>query len=67
MSKLVNLNKARKVKERSAKEQAAAENRAKFGRTKVEKSLEKARAEKLARLTEGHRLGGDPEKQWNLN
>ncbi|MEH6488136.1 DUF4169 family protein [Hyphomonas oceanitis] len=63
MTTPINLNKARKAKARSAKEQAAAENRAKFGRTKVEKSLEQARAEKLTRLTEGHRLDGDPDKQ----
>ena len=63
MTTPINLNKARKAKARSAKEQAAAENRAKFGRTKVEKSLEQARAEKLARLTDGHRLDCNPDKQ----
>jgi len=51
----VNLNKFRKAKAKAEKEQAAKENRAKFGRTKAEKQLDKARAEKLSKLTEGHR------------
>ena len=54
MSDPVNLNKVRKAKEKAEKEQRAKENRAKFGRTKAEKSLDKARAEKLKKLTDGH-------------
>ena len=61
MSEPVNLNKFRKAKTKAEKEQKAKENRAKFGRTKSEKQLEKARADKLSKLTEGHRLKDTPE------
>ena len=60
MSEPVNLNKFRKAKAKAEKEQAAKENRAKFGRTRVEKSLDKARADKLAKLTDAHRLKKPP-------
>ncbi|HPF23673.1 MAG TPA: DUF4169 family protein [Hyphomonas sp.] len=62
MSDPVNLNKFRKAKAKAEKEQTAKENRAKFGRTKVEKSLDKARADKLAKLTEAHRLKDKPDR-----
>lgn len=55
MSDPVNLNKARKAKEKAEKEQRAKENRARFGRTKAEKALDQARADKLKKLTDGHR------------
>jgi len=55
MTAPINLNKARKAKEKAEAEQRAKENRAKFGRTKAEKKLETAKAEKQAKLTEGHR------------
>lgn len=42
MSKVVNLNKVRKLKAREAAEKLAAENRVKFGRTKAQKQLDKA-------------------------
>ena len=60
MSEPVNLNKFRKAKTKADKKQAAKENRAKFGRTRVEKSLDKARADKLAKLTDAHRLKKPP-------
>ena len=56
MSEPINFNKFRKARAKAEKEQKAKENRAKFGRTKVERQLDKARADKLANLTEGHRL-----------
>ncbi|ABI77770.1 conserved hypothetical protein [Hyphomonas neptunium ATCC 15444] len=56
MSDPVNLNKFRKVKEKAEKETRAQENRAKFGQTKAAKKLDKARADKLKKLTDGHRL-----------
>jgi hypothetical protein len=62
MTTPINLNKARKARAKSEKEQRAKQNRAKFGRTKAEKQLDAARAEKLARLTEAHRRGGEPEE-----
>lgn len=57
MSEPINLNKARKAKARADKGQRAKENRAKFGRTKAAKKLDEARAEKLKKLTDGHRRG----------
>ena len=39
MTTPINLNKARKAKEKAEAEQRAKENRAKFGRTKGEKKL----------------------------
>lgn len=44
MSKVVNLNKVRKLKARKDAEQQAAENRVKFGRTKAQKQLDAAEA-----------------------
>lgn len=44
MSKVVNLNKVRKLKAREAAERLAAENRVKFGRTKAQKQLDEAEA-----------------------
>lgn len=55
MTPPINLNKARKAKEKADAEQRAKENRAKFGRTKAQKKMEAAQAEKQAKLTEGHR------------
>lgn len=58
MSDPVNLNKFRKAKEKAGKEQRAKENREKFGRTKAVKKLDQARADKLARSTDGHKREG---------
>ncbi|MDP3459391.1 MAG: DUF4169 family protein [Hyphomonas sp.] len=55
MTTPINLNKARKAKEKADAEQRAKENRAKFGRTKAEKKLEAAKADKQAKQAEGHR------------
>lgn len=53
MAEILNLNRARKAKAKTDAKQAAAENRARFGRTKADRSLETARAEKLARMLDG--------------
>ena len=53
MADVVNLNQARKAKAKADDKARAAENRAKFGRTKVGKSLEAARADKLRRDLDG--------------
>ncbi len=53
MSKVINLNKARKASARLNKSAQADENAVKFGRTKAQKSLEKARADKAARALDG--------------
>ncbi len=55
MTTPINLNKARKAKEKAEAEQRAKENRAKFGRTKAGKKLEAAKAEKQAKLTDAHK------------
>lgn len=52
MNDVVNFNKAKKARTKDAKATAAA-NRAKFGRTKGEKAVEKAQADKAARLLDG--------------
>lgn len=56
MSDPVNLNKFRKAREKAGNEQRAQENRAKFGRTKAAKKLDEARADKLKKLTDAHRV-----------
>lgn len=53
MADIVNLNQARKAKAKASDKARAAENRAKFGRTKVEKTLDSARADKLRRDLDG--------------
>ena len=53
MADIVNLNQARKTKAKADDKVRAAENRAKFGRTKVEKTLEAARADKQRRDLDG--------------
>ena len=59
MADILNLNRARKAKAKTAGKAAAAENRAKFGRSKVEKALETARADKLARTLDGAKRDGE--------
>ena len=49
MSAPVNLNKARKVRERDTARKCADANAAKFGRTKVKKSQDSAEADKVSR------------------
>ena len=55
MSKPVNLNRFRKNKARAEKKARADQNAVKFGRSKLEKSLEEARAAKAERLLDGHK------------
>jgi hypothetical protein len=52
---VVNLNKARKAKDRAADRAQADANAARFGRTKAEKALEDAQTAKAARDLDGHR------------
>lgn len=56
MSEIINLNKARKAREKAAARDTAARNRARFGRTGADKALEAARREKADRLLDGARL-----------
>ena len=53
MSNVVNLNKARKVKDRQDARDQAKENRVKFGRAKSEKAAAKAQADKARRALDG--------------
>ena len=53
MSNVVNLNKARKVKDRQDARDQAQENRVKFGRAKSEKTSSKAEAYKARRALDG--------------
>jgi hypothetical protein len=56
MDSPINLNKARKAREKVRKKTKSAENVVKFGRTKAEKRTEEARRETLLRLSDGHKL-----------
>lgn len=56
LSKPVNLNKARKARERAMAEQKAKENQARFGRTRAEKSADETRTEKSRRDIDQKRL-----------
>ena len=53
MAEIINLRAARKAKDRTAARAKGDENAVKFGRTKVEKDLEKARADKARRDLDG--------------
>jgi hypothetical protein len=55
MGEVVNLRTAKKQAARKAARSAADANAAKHGRTKVERDLQKARAEKSARELDGHK------------
>jgi hypothetical protein len=45
----INLNKARKARDRAEQKKTAAENRVRFGRTKAEKTLSKLESEAARR------------------
>ena len=53
---VVNLNKARKARERAAAKTLAAGNRVAFGRTKAEKAKAQAETTRAARQLDGKRL-----------
>lgn len=56
MGKPVNLNQFRKQKERAEKKARAEENAVKFGRSKVDKQLDRARADKARRDHDSHEI-----------
>ena len=56
MGELVNLNRARKRRDKTAADQQAEANRAKYGRTSAEKQAEAARAEHAAKALDQHQL-----------
>ncbi len=55
MSKIINLNKARKSRTRDAARKQADANAVKFGRTKSEKLKDRAEADKATRDLDGHK------------
>jgi hypothetical protein len=55
MGEVVNLRTAKKQAARKAARSAADASAAKHGRTRVERELEKARAEKATRELDGHK------------
>ena len=54
MTKVVNLNRARKAKTRKAAKVQADENAVRFGRSKAQKARDKAIADKAHRDLDGH-------------
>lgn len=54
-AEIVNLRKARKVRDRAEKERRAEENRAKFGRPKAERERAKSNHEIAVRRLEAHK------------
>ncbi|MCW8835372.1 MAG: DUF4169 family protein [Rhodospirillales bacterium] len=56
MTKIVNLGKVRKERDRRNKEETAAVNRVKFGRTKAERRRESAENDRKERLLDGKGL-----------
>jgi hypothetical protein len=53
MAEPINLNKARKARDKAQAKATAAENRVRFGRTKTEKTVSKLEAERARRDLEG--------------
>ncbi len=53
MARIVNLNQARKARDKTAREAQAAANRVAHGRSKAEKQGDRAAAERRARLLDG--------------
>ena len=56
MAEIINLNKARKAKDRVDKLARAEQNRAKFGRTKAQKQAEAEEAYRRTRLLDDSKL-----------
>lgn len=55
MADIVNLNRARKRKERETREQTAAEQRLRFGRKKADRKAEEALTRLQDKALDGHR------------
>ena len=62
MAEIVNLNRARKARDRAADRATAAENRARHGRTKAERLKAQTEAERLRATLDGaRREPGEPD------
>lgn len=59
MGEIVNLNRARKARDKAAAKRTAEANRLTFGRTKVEREATKAERERDAARLDGHKLDHD--------
>jgi len=59
MAELINLNRARKAKDKAEKEKTAQANRVLHGTPKTLRNLEKARKDKADQGLTGHRLEND--------
>jgi hypothetical protein len=57
---IINLNKARKARDKAAKDAKAAENRAGFGRTKSDKAKAMTLAQKARQLLDDAKRDRDP-------
>jgi hypothetical protein len=57
---IINLNKARKARDKTAKDAKAAQNRAGFGRTKGEKAKTMSIAQKARQLLDDAKRDRDP-------
>ncbi|MBW4708150.1 DUF4169 family protein [Roseobacter sp. YSTF-M11] len=55
MSTPINLNKARKERNRASRKARADENAVSFGQTKAQKALLKAKADKITRNLDAHK------------
>lgn len=56
MGEIVNLNRARKARDKAAARAAASANRAAHGRTKAERTQAETEGERAARLLDGSKL-----------
>ncbi|MDB5970804.1 MAG: hypothetical protein JWQ90_3254 [Hydrocarboniphaga sp.] len=62
MADVINLNKARKRRDKQNAEALAAENRVRFGRSKQQKTLEAAQAEEAQRRLDQLKREHDPQE-----
>lgn len=56
MAEIINLNRARKARQRAEEQQQAVENRIRFGRTRAEKQREALEKERAERDSDGKKL-----------
>jgi hypothetical protein len=59
MGEIVNLNKARKARDKAEAKRTAETNRLTFGRTKAERETTRAERERDAARLDGHKRGDD--------
>ncbi|MCZ4107154.1 DUF4169 family protein [Brevundimonas diminuta] len=59
MGEIVNLNKARKARDKAAAKRTAEANRLTFGRTRAERDAARTERDRDARRLDGHKLDDD--------